>query len=205
MALLKKHAKKASETGVAPDMQRSLLFSSLPNLITLARLVLVPLIIWLIANGQWGQSCVVFIVAGVSDGVDGFLARHFNLRTELGAYLDALADKALLTSIYVTLAIVHDLPSAIAILVVSRDVMIISAILISWLMTNPVEIRPLFISKANTTAQIGFAALVLGAKAFNMTLGVWFDILMVIVAILTIASAIAYMAQWFKHMASVSN
>jgi cardiolipin synthase len=184
-------------------MRRSALFSSLPNLITIGRLILVPLAVALINNGYWLEAFLVFVIAGVSDAIDGFLARHFNLRTELGAYLDPIADKALLVSIYVTLAIVGVLPAALAILVVSRDVMIIGAVMISWLMHHPVKIRPLLVSKANTTAQIAFAALVLGCKAFGVTLGVWwFDASIVVVTVLTLTSTAAYLAQWFKHMAS---
>ena len=184
-------------------MHFSVLFSSLPNLITIGRLVLVPVAISLIASGLWLDAFMVFLIAGISDAVDGFLARHYNLRTELGAYLDPIADKALLISIYVTLAIVGVLPVSMAILVVSRDVMIIGAVMISWLMSHPVEIRPLFVSKANTTAQIGFAALVLGGKALGIALNLWwFDLALYTVAALTLASAAAYLAQWFRHMAS---
>ena len=81
-------------------------YNSLPNLITLARLGLVPIIIAMISAGRWKEACLIFIVAGVSDAVDGWMAKTFNLRTELGAYLDPVADKALLVSIYVALAVV---------------------------------------------------------------------------------------------------
>jgi len=177
-----------------------MVFSNLPNIITVSRLLLVPLVIGLIASGQWLDAFLFFLLAGISDAVDGFLARHFNLRSELGAYLDAIADKALLTSIYAMLAISGAVPFTLTLLVVSRDVMIIGAIMISWLMSHPVEIKPVFISKANTTAQIGFAAIVLGAKAFNLQLGRGFDIALVIVVILTVSSALVYLSQWFKHM-----
>eukprot|EP01037_Dinobryon_pediforme_P006289 gene6289-6361_t len=153
-----------------------MIFSSLPNIITVTRLFLVPLIIALISVGLWQYAFLLFVIAGISDAVDGFLARQFNLRSELGAYLDALADKVLLTSIYVTFAIIGVAPIALALLVVSRDLMIIGAIMISWLLHHPVEIKPVFVSKANTTAQISFAALVLGAKAFGLSLGIGFEI-----------------------------
>ena len=182
-------------------MQRSLLVASLPNLITLARLVLVPLIIVLIINGDWPAAFVVFVAAGISDAVDGFLARRMNLRTELGAYLDPIADKALLTSIYVTLAVIGVVPVSVAVLVVARDLMIIGAVVVSWLLSHPVEIRPLLVSKANTTAQISFAALVLWAKAFGLVLGLWFDVALYVVVGLTLASAMVYLAQWVQHMA----
>ena len=178
------------------------LFRSLPNLITLGRLILVPLVIAMISAQQWAAAFVVFVVAGVSDGIDGFLARRFSLRTELGAYLDPLADKALLMSIYVTLAIEGVLPVAMAILVVSRDLMILGAIVVSWVLEKPVEIRPLPVSKANTLAQITLAAMVLGAKAFGLGLDGWLGAMIAIVATLTIASMAAYLAQWLKHMSA---
>ena len=76
---------------------------SIPNIITLARILLVPFIVWAIASGQMEIAFAIFVVAGVSDAVDGFLAKRFNMSSELGALLDPLADKALLVSIYVAL------------------------------------------------------------------------------------------------------
>lgn len=175
-------------------------YKSLPNLITLGRLVLVPVIIAMIPAQRWTEACVLFIVAGVSDAIDGWLAKRFDLRTELGAYLDPVADKALLISIYVAFAIERVLPATLAIIVVARDLMIIGAVMISWLMRKPVEIRPLWISKLNTVAQISFAALVLGVKAFQFPLGMWFDIAGAVVAALTLASLAAYLASWARHM-----
>jgi cardiolipin synthase len=176
-------------------------FAALPNLISLGRLVLVPLVVSMIASQAWVEAFLVFVAAGVSDAVDGFLAKRFNLRTELGAYLDPAADKALLVSIYVALAIIGVIPAWIAILTVSRDLMIVGAIVISWLLDRPVEIRPLLVSKLNTTAQIGFAAAVLATKAFGGSLGLWFGLALYGVAALTIFSAAAYFAHWLKHMA----
>lgn len=175
-------------------------YKSLPNLITLGRLVLVPVIIAMISAQRWTEAFGLFIIAGISDAIDGWLAKTFNLRTELGAYLDPVADKALLISIYVAFAIESVLPATIVIIVVARDIMIIGAVMISWLMRKPVEIKPLWISKLNTVAQIGFAALVLGAKAFQFPLGVWFDVSGAIVAALTLASLAAYLAAWTRHM-----
>jgi cardiolipin synthase len=175
---------------------------TLPNLITIARLILVPFVIVMIVQGQWGAAFIGFAAAGASDGVDGFIARRFDMRSELGAYLDAVADKALLVSIYVSLAVVAVLPSWIAILVVSRDVMIVGAIVLSWLMSKPVEIKPLMLSKLNTLAQILLAGLVLFAKAFAVDLHPWLDVLVFAVAALTISSAAAYLGQWLKHMAA---
>ena len=174
---------------------------TIPNLITIGRLIIVPLVIVMIMQGRWAGAFVLFAVAGVSDAIDGFIARRFNMRSEFGSYIDPLADKALLVSIYVTLAIVGVLPGWLAIVVVSRDVMIVAAILLSWVMHKPVEIKPLAISKINTAAQIAFAALVLSTKAFGVDLAGVEDIASVLVAALTMASAAAYLAGWLRHMA----
>ncbi|MCI0598088.1 MAG: CDP-alcohol phosphatidyltransferase family protein [Beijerinckiaceae bacterium] len=175
-------------------------YRSLPNLISLGRLVLAPAIIALIATQQWKEACVVFIIAGISDAVDGWLAKTFDLRSELGAYLDPLADKALIVSIYIALAVASVLPATITILVVARDVMIVGAFMISLVMHKPIRVKPLMISKLNTAAQISFAAMVLGAKAFDVPAGTWFDVSLYAVAALTLASTGAYFGQWLKHM-----
>ncbi len=173
---------------------------TIPNIITIARLVLVPFTIMMIAQHEWVWAFVLFIAAGVSDGIDGFIAKHFDMRSELGSYLDPLADKALLTSIYVTLAIIGWLPVWLAVAVVSRDLMIVGAIIVSWILERPVEIRPLVVSKLNTAAQIGFAALILASNAFGFGTEAWGTAGMILVAVLTVASTAAYLAVWMRHM-----
>jgi cardiolipin synthase len=177
-----------------------LTFASLPNLISLGRLVMVPVIIAMISAQRWQAASIIFILAGASDAIDGWLAKTFGWRTELGAYLDPLADKSLLVSIYVALAIVKVVPATLTIIVVARDVMIIGAVLISWLMHMPLEIKPLLVSKLNTLVQIGFAALVLGAKAFDFSLDPWLEPALYLVAGLTLVSLAAYLLQWARHM-----
>ena len=180
-------------------MQASAL--NLANLLTMLRFCLVPVVIMAIVNHLWMIAFVSFVIAGVTDGIDGFVARHWNMRTELGAYLDPLADKALLVSIYVTLAIVGVVPSWIAILVVSRDILIVGAVIISWILDNPVEINPLYLSKANTFGQITFAAFMLAALAFGWQGGSMVTVGLIGVAALTVMSMVAYLATWFRHMA----
>jgi cardiolipin synthase len=175
---------------------------TIPNLITIARLIIVPIVIVAIVQGDWATAFLLFVIAGLSDGIDGFIARRFDMRSEFGAYIDPLADKALLVSIFVTLAVVGVLPGWIAIVVVSRDLMIVSAIVLSWVMNRPVEIKPLLVSKLNTAAQIGFAALILSTKAFGVDLHGFGYAAMTLVAILTVASAAAYLAGWLRHMAA---
>jgi cardiolipin synthase len=175
---------------------------TIPNLITIGRLIIVPLVVVMIMQERWPAAFALFVIAGVSDGIDGFIARRFDMRSEFGAYIDPIADKALLVSIYVTLAVVGVLPGWLAIVVVSRDLMIVSAILLSWVMQRPVEIKPLLVSKLNTAAQIGFAALVLAARAFEIDLAGFDEFAMTVVAALTVASAGAYLAGWLRHMAA---
>lgn len=173
---------------------------TIPNLITIARLIAVPILIVMIMQQRWMAAFSLFVLAGISDGIDGFIARHFNMRSEFGAYIDPLADKSLLVSIYVTLAVVGEIPSWLAIVVVSRDVMIVAAVLLSWVMSRPVAIKPLIVSKLNTVAQLAFAAFVLAAQAFGWDSSGLEGIAMLIVAALTIASAGAYLGGWLRHM-----
>jgi cardiolipin synthase len=173
---------------------------SIPNLITLARILLVPVVVWAIASGEMRLAFVLFLVAGVSDAVDGFLAKRFGMTTELGAYLDPLADKTMLVSIYVTLAIVGEIPLWLVILVTSRDIMIVSAVILSWLVDNPVKLKPHPVSKLNTVAQILLALVVLAARAFAFDADLAVKGLMALVAVLTSLSVVFYVAEWVRHM-----
>jgi cardiolipin synthase (CMP-forming) len=175
-------------------------WANAPNMITLGRMVLVPAVVAAIASRYWLLAFCLFVVAGLSDALDGWLAKRFDLRTELGAYIDPLADKALLASIYAALAWRGVAPVSLAVLIVFRDVMIVGAVMVSWLLQKPVTIRPLFISKANTVAQIAFAAAILGAESFSFELSSWFVIGLYGVAALTLASLAAYLSSWLSHM-----
>src|SRR5438067_6869414 len=134
---------------------------SIPNLVTLCRILLVPVVVWAITAGEMRVAFILFVAAGISDAIDGFLAKRFGMTTELGAYLDPLADKAMLVSIYVALGIIEAVPRWLVILVVSRDIMIVCAVILSWVMDKPVPLKPLMVSKLNTVAQILLVALVL--------------------------------------------
>jgi cardiolipin synthase (CMP-forming) len=175
---------------------------SIPNLITLARILLVPVVVWAIATGQLYFAFLLFLAAGISDAVDGFLAKRFGMKTELGAYLDPLADKVLIVSIYVALGITSVIPLWIVILVVSRDIMIVGAIILSWLIDRPVKIRPHTISKVNTAVQIVFAGLVLFVHSFSLNGEPVLTLVMVLVAVLTLVSVGLYLAEWVRHMNS---
>jgi cardiolipin synthase len=175
---------------------------SLPNLITIARILLVPLTVWLIISQAYGVAFLTIVVAGVSDAVDGYIARRFNLRTELGSYLDPIADKVLLVSVYVTLGFMRLLPDWLVILVVSRDMLIVGAFLLSWLMDRPFKIKPLLVSKVNTAAQIALAVAVLGMAEAEFDAPEWRVAAMAVVALLTAASGALYLREWIAHMAN---
>lgn len=175
---------------------------SVPNLITIGRILLVPLTVWLIVSGAFGFAFLAFIAAGVSDGVDGYIARRWNLRTELGAYLDPIADKALLVSIYVALGLQDHIPAWLVILVVSRDVLIVGAVILSWVVNRPMQMAPLMISKINTTVQIVFACLVLGMLGMRQDLALLVDLGAPLAGILTVASGALYLRDWVRHMAA---
>jgi cardiolipin synthase len=179
---------------------RSVYLRWLPNFITIGRLVLTPAAIDMIVTENWPAAFGVFALAGASDALDGWLAKTFDLRSELGALLDPAADKALIVSIYATLALVGVLPAWLALLVVSRDVMIIGAVAVSWLLQRPVDLSPLPVSKATTAAQLLLAALVLAGKAFALPLDLAIALLTAIVAALTMLSASVYLWRWVKNM-----
>ena len=176
---------------------------SIPNIITLGRIILVPIIVWAIASSQMEIAFAIFVVAGVSDAVDGFLAKRFNMASELGALLDPLADKALLVSIYVALGIWGAVPRWIVILVVSRDIMIVTAVIVSWLFDKPIPMKPLMVSKLNTVAQVAFAALVLASLGFGFEPMPYDMILMGFVTIFTLVSVSLYLVEWVRHMSTI--
>lgn len=176
---------------------------NIPNFITIARILLVPVIVWAIASGQMLTAFLVFLLAGVSDGVDGFLAKRFGMASELGAFLDPLADKALLVSIYIALGIADALPQWLVILVVSRDILIIGGIMVSWLVDRPIPVKPHFVSKLNTAAQIILAGLVLAFLGLRLDTGWVLPLAIAITAALTLLSAALYVAEWMRHMGLV--
>ncbi len=161
-----------------------------------------PLVIWLMLDGRMEMAFLLFIVAGVSDGLDGFLAKRYGWQTELGAYLDPLADKALLVSIYMVLGHFSHLPIWLVIAVVSRDILIVGAILLSLVLARPVPMRPLMISKANTVGQIMLAAMVLGDLGFALGLERHVEVMVWVTGSLTALSAGTYLVHWLAHMAS---
>ena len=176
---------------------------NIPNIITLGRILAVPFIVWAIASNQMEIAFAIFIIAGVSDAVDGFLAKRFNMSSELGALLDPVADKALLVSIYMALGIWGAIPRWIVILVVSRDIMIVGAVIVSWLYGKPIPMKPLMVSKLNTVAQVAFAALILASLGFGFDSAPYDLVLMALVTIFTLLSVSFYLVEWARHMSTI--
>lgn len=174
---------------------------NLPNFITLGRIILVPVIISLVISREWNLAFGLFVVAGISDALDGFIAKRWGMTTELGATIDPLADKALLVSLYVALAFTGDVPPWLAILVVFRDIIIVAAVLVAWSLDKPLEIKPLAISKVNTAIQIGLVAVVLAIKAFGLDAVLALSVAFWLTGALTLASGSAYLVLWVRHMA----
>jgi cardiolipin synthase len=173
---------------------------NLPNLISLARLLAVPLIVWLMVIGEWRFAFLTFCVAGVSDAVDGFLAKRFNAQSELGRYLDPLADKSLIVAIYVTLGIQGQLPAWLVILVVSRDLLIVGGSMLLYALNLRYTPNPLISSKINTASQIALAAVVLSVLAFDLAhVAVGVDVLVAVTALTTVVSGVDYLFDWGRR------
>ncbi len=175
---------------------------SIPNVITLGRIILVPVVFWLLVSDKPRAAFYCFVCAGVSDAIDGYLAKSFDWKTTLGAYLDPLADKLLIVSIFIALGMAKELPSWLVIAVVARDILIVAGVLLSWLLDNPITIHPIPISKANTMAQLLLASLVLADEAFLLNLFEAREALVWITGALTILSLAAYLLGWLRHMTS---
>jgi cardiolipin synthase (CMP-forming) len=173
---------------------------NLPNLITIARILLVPVIVWAIASREMEAAFLLFLIAGLSDGVDGLLAKRLGMASELGAHLDPLADKVLIVSIYVALGITEAIPRWIVILVVSRDILIIGGVMLAWFLGKPMRVKPVLVSKLNTVAQIMFASLVLAELAFRIAFDAGEAVAMATVAVLTLASIGFYVREWVVLM-----
>ena len=165
---------------------------TLPNVITFGRLCAVPLAVWLVMERRFEAAFFLFLAAGLSDAVDGWLARRNGGGNAVGALLDPAADKALLVSMYVTLAAVTVLPDWLAILVVFRDVVIVGGIVVLSLLGQSVPIRPLYVSKLNTALQIVLVAVALALSGFEFDAPVLLTALVWLVAVSTLSSGAAY-------------
>ena len=175
---------------------------TIANLITLLRIVLVPAIVWSALSNLMLLAFVLFLLAGLSDAVDGTVARYFDQQTELGTILDPIVDKLMLVCVFISLAYLGSIPLWLVILIVSRDLLIIFGVLLAFLLSLPVTIRPIWVSKANTAIQITLAAWVLFSLAFDIHWPEAKVSLEWITGALTALSAGAYMVQGIKLFAT---
>lgn len=167
-----------------------------PNLLTLARIAMVPYLVVLLQQQSYSLALIVFIVAGVSDGVDGYIAKKYNAKTKLGAILDPLADKALLVSSYVMLSIMQLIPFWLVVTVVFRDIIIIAGYLIMEMFFGTVTMQPLRVSKVNTVVQITFVILMLTSLAWSLDLSLLIKLVAYLVFLTSVVSGAAYVYIW---------
>lgn len=171
---------------------------SIPNLITFARLLAVPFAVYLILQHELGWAFWLFVAAGLSDALDGAIARMCQMQTKLGAYLDPIADKVLLVCVYVSLAHIGELPLWLAILVVSRDALIVGGVLLAHVLKERLVMQPLAVSKVNTAVQLALVAVVLAPPGLNLPDPQAFGVMLVtpmvwLAAATTVASGAAYL------------
>jgi len=166
---------------------------NLPNTITVIRILLVPLFVIYLQKHLFMFSLIVFAVAALSDGLDGLFARFLNQRTSLGAYLDPIADKMLLVSAFITLSIQGIIPFWLSVVVISRDILILTGILICTMSDIKVKIQPSIISKFTTVAQLFTVFISLLYQVISPTLSTnWTHALYGVTAIVTIISGLHY-------------
>jgi cardiolipin synthase len=176
---------------------------NLPNFLSFGRLLSVPLVVFLVLDGRLTLAFWLFIAAGVTDALDGFLAKRLNARTTLGAYLDPLADKALLVGIYITLGWTNHIPPWLVILVAFRDLTIVGGALLEQTITQSFKSKPMLISKINTALQIALAGWVLAELGLEFDAKGVTQLLVLTVAATTILSGLAYLVQWTRRLGGV--
>ena len=171
----------------------------IPNLLTLARIAAVPVLILFLYEGRYGAALTVFVLAGITDGLDGWIAKRFKCVTRLGSILDPLADKILIVSTYVMLVLAGDLPFWLILLIGFRDLGIIAGVLVLNTLNGHVQMQPSLLSKVNTFLQISLVILVMVERIGFIALEPVAEILLWFVAVTTVASAIHYVYFWFIH------
>jgi cardiolipin synthase len=174
---------------------------NLPNILSFARLLSVPVALMLMLEGRFELCFWIFVAAGVTDAVDGWIAKTFNARTEFGAYLDPLADKALVVSTYLMLGWLGHIPGWLVVLVVFRDVLIIGGAMVAYVILGDFRSRPLWISKLNTAVQIALVGMVLARLGVDLGHPAIDEWLVLVAAATTVLSGAAYLWQWGRRLA----
>ena len=180
--------------------------SYLPNILSLVRIILVPLILWLLIQDLYIISAIIITMVGLTDYFDGYLARKYNSESLVGFYLDAIADKVLIITIYLVLGIKLLLPTYLIILIIFREALVSGAYLLKFLLDLKFNLKPILISKINTFLQIALIVFVclLTINQLNQFEEVIFvrDSLIAIVTITTIVSSLIYIIIWLKAVGS---
>ncbi|WP_299877527.1 CDP-alcohol phosphatidyltransferase family protein [uncultured Cocleimonas sp.] len=171
----------------------------IPNIISALRILLVLPIAHQLLHAEWKNALILIFVAGISDAIDGFLARNYKWQSKLGGFLDPLADKLLLTVVFVTLAYKDIIPNWLAILVISRDLIILLGAIVYHWVTRELRMTPILISKINTTMQITFVLALMYHLAINPMTEPVLNILKYGVAITTLLSGIMYVIHWSRY------
>jgi cardiolipin synthase len=172
---------------------------NVPNIVTMIRILLVPVIVIFLIDNQHLPALLVFMVAGIGDGLDGYLARALNQKTALGAFLDPLADKLLLTTTYIVMAFYHMAPGWLAVMVASRDLLIISGLaVLAWNSHFP-DMHPTLDSKITTLLQIVTMTFLLGK---NYLSGLeWLEVLLLVATgVFTFGSGLRYIFIGFHQI-----
>jgi cardiolipin synthase len=178
-------------------------FMNIPNLLTMSRIILVPIIVILLMDGSFCIALVLLVISGVTDVLDGFLARILNQQTVLGAYLDPIADKALMISCFVTLAVKKFIPGWLSVIVISRDCIILLGVSVLTMLSVPFKVKPVLLSKLTTLIQIVTILAVLMGRCWSMNLqrgSIGLNALFLLTAVLTVVSGFYYMAMGIKYI-----
>ncbi len=173
-----------------------MILSQLPNAITLSRIALVPVLILALKGRHFGAALGIFLAAGLSDALDGFLAKRFSWTSRLGAILDPAADKILLVSAYVMLTVLDYIPFWLMLGVAFRDLLIVGGYLAYTSLYGPVTMRPSYLSKFNTLMQITLVCVILVQQAMGVALGGIDRLLDYVVIATTAASGVHYVWTW---------
>ncbi|WP_447977839.1 CDP-alcohol phosphatidyltransferase family protein [Candidatus Nitrospira bockiana] len=172
---------------------------NVPNSLTILRILLIPVFIEFLIYERYDAALGVLLVAGITDGLDGTIARVANQRTKLGAYLDPLADKLLLTSGFVTLSVLHLVPLWVVILVVSRDVILLTGALLSRVTELPLDMSPTMLGKGTTVFQLLYLILVIALTPRQVDLH-WIQPLLYVMVAFTLLSGFHYLYRGVSHL-----
>jgi len=177
---------------------------NIPNSLTILRILLIPCFIGLLVYGRFTQALIVLLVAGLTDALDGAIARLRNQHTRLGAVLDPLADKLLLTSGFITLSIIHLIPLWVTILVVSRDVILMLGTAVAHFADSHVDISPTFLGKGTTFLQLAYVVTVVFLSSRHIDLSIMLPLLVGMVSF-TLLSGLHYLYRGFRHTSAISS